>query len=66
MGESSENYAVMMMMQEFQGIQNRYEGRLDEHGRMVAQVIGSQARDALRGQRSHILHENQVLVQAEE
>ena len=52
-------------MQEFQGIQNRYEGRLGEHERRVAQVVVSEAR-GLRGQRSHILHENQVLVQAEE
>ena len=28
--ESSENYEVLMM-QEFQGIQNRYEGRMEEH-----------------------------------
>ena len=28
--ESSDNYEVMMM-QEFQGIQNRYEGRLEEN-----------------------------------
>ena len=54
--ESSEKYEVMMimmmmmMMQEFQGIQNRYEGRLGEHERRVAQVVVSEARDALRGQ----------------
>ena len=54
------------MMQEFQGIQNRYEGRLEEHERMVAQVIGSEARDAPRGQRSLMLLEHQVLLQAGE
>ena len=63
--ESSENYEAMMM-QEFQGIQNRYEGRLEENERRVAQVIGSEARDALRGQRSHMLHEHQVLPQTGE
>ena len=34
--------------------------------RSVAQLIGSEARDAFRGQRSHMLHEHQVLVQAGE
>ena len=62
--ESSENYDVMM--QDLQGIQNRYEGRMEEHERRVAQVIGSEARDALRGQRSHMLHEHQVLLWAGE
>ena len=32
----------------------------------VESLIGSEARDALRGQRSHMLHEHQVLVQAGE
>ena len=49
------------MMEEFQGIQNRYEGRMEE-----AQVIGSDAREARRGQRSHILLEHQVLLEAGE
>ena len=39
---------------------------MDEHERRVAQVIGSEARDAPRGQRSFLLHDNQVLVQAGE
>ena len=60
--ESSENYEVVMM-QEYQGIRNRYEGRMEENERRVAQVIGSDARDALRGQRSHLLHEHHVLLQ---
>ena len=59
--ESSENETVTMI-QEFQGFQNRYAGRIEEHGRRVAQVIGSAARDAPRGQRSHILHEHQVVL----
>ena len=50
----------------FKGIQNRFEGRMEENGRTVAQVIGSEARDAARGQRSHVLHEHQVLLQAGE
>ena len=65
MKESSENYEAMMM-QEFQGFQHRYEGRMEEHERTVAQVIGSEVRDALRGQRSHMLHEHQVLLPAGE
>ena len=40
--ESSENFEVMVM-QEFQGIQNRYEGRMEENERRVAQVIPSVA-----------------------
>ena len=51
-------------MQEFQGFQHRYEGRMEENERTVAQVIGSEVRDALRGQRSHMLHEHQVLLPA--
>ena len=31
----------------------------------VAQVMGSEARDALRGQRSHVSREHQVLLPAE-
>ena len=63
--ESSTNYEVVMM-REFQGIQNRYEGRREENERRVAKVVGSEAWDALRGQRSHMLHEHQVLLQAGE
>ena len=58
--------AQVMMMQEFQGVQNRYEGRYDENERRVAQVIGSEARHALRGGRSHMLREHQILLQARE
>ena len=54
MRESSENYTVMMI-QEFLGLQSRYAGRIEEHERRVAQVIGSAARDALRGQKKPYL-----------
>ena len=57
--ESSESYKVMMM-QEIQGIPNRYERRMEEHERRVTHVIGSEAREASRGQRNHMLQENQV------
>ena len=46
--ESSENYEVMMML-EFQGIENGYEGRMEDAERTVAHVIGSEAREASRG-----------------
>ena len=58
----SECYEAMMM-QEFQGIQDRCEGRMEENERRVAQVIGSEAREGLRVQRNHMLQEQQVLVQ---
>ena len=45
-------------------IQNRNDGRMEENERRVAQFIGSETRDALSGQRSHMLHEHQVLLQA--
>ena len=63
--ESSEKFEIMML-QEFQGCQNRYEGRMEENERRVAQVIGSEAREALRSQRSHGLLEHEVLFQAGE
>ena len=63
--ESSESYEVMMM-QEIQGVLNRYEGRMEENERRVAQVIGSNALDAPRGQRSHMLLEHLVLLQVGE
>ena len=63
--ESFDSYDVVMML-DIQGTQNRYEGRQQENERRVAQLIGSEARDALRGQRSHMLHEHQVLLQARE
>ena len=55
-----------MMMQELQSFQNRYEGRMEENERTVTQLIVSEAREALRGQRSHMLQKQQVLVQAGE
>ena len=39
---------------------------MEEHEGRMAQVIGSEARDALHGQRRHMLHERQVLHQAGE
>ena len=56
----------VVMMQEIQGVQNRNEGRMEEHERRVAQVIWSEAREALRGQRSQMLHQHPVLLQAGE
>ena len=53
---------MFLLMQVFQRVQNRYEGRMEEHERRVTQVIGSQARD----QRGHMLHEQHVLLQAAE
>ena len=38
-------------MQERQGFQNRWDGRMEEHERRVEQMIGAEARDALRGQK---------------
>ena len=38
--------------EEIQGIQTRYAGRMEENERRVAQVMGSEAREALRGPRS--------------
>ena len=61
--ESSANFEVVVM-QEFQSLQNRYEGRMEENERRVTQVIGSAARDALRGQRNQMLHEVPVLLEA--
>ena len=37
---------------------------MEENVRRVAQVIGSKAREAVRGEESHMLHEHQVLLQA--
>ena len=57
LSEPSEHYEVMMM-QEIQGVQNRYEGRMEEHESRVAQMIGSEAREALRGQGNHLSQEH--------
>ena len=62
--ESSESYQVLMM-QVIQGVQNRYEGRMEEKERRVAQMIGSEAREASRGERNHMLQEHQVLLKSE-
>ena len=43
--ELSESYEAMMM-QEFQGLHDRYQGRMEENEWRVAQVIGSEAREA--------------------
>ena len=39
---------------------------MKENDRRVALMIGSDAREALRGQRNHMLHEHQVLLHAGE
>ena len=57
--ESSDTDEVVIM-QEIQSVQNRYEGR------RVAHMIGFEAREALRGQRNHTIQEHQVLLQAGE
>ena len=54
------------MMQEFSRYSESYEGRLEENERRVAEVIGSEARDAPRDQRSHMWHDHQVLLKAGE
>ena len=54
------------MLQEIQGVQNRYEGRMEERERRVANMIGSKAREALHGQRNNMFQEHQVLLQARE
>ena len=43
-----------------------YEGRMDEHERRVTQVTGFEAREAPRGQRSFLLHDNLVFLRAGE
>ena len=63
--ESSESDDVPMM-QNIQGFQNRCEGRMEEYGMRVAQMSGSEAGEASRGQRNHLLQEHQVLLQAGE
>ena len=63
--ESPESYEVLMM-QESQGVQNRYEGRMEENDKRVVQMIGSAAREGLRGQRNFLLQRHQVLLQAGE
>ena len=40
-----------LMIKEIQRVQNRYEGGMEEHERRVAHVIGSEAREASRGQK---------------
>ena len=47
-------------MQEIEGVQNRYQERTEEHERRMTQVIGSEARDALRGYRSHMSQKHRV------
>ena len=63
--ESSDNYESMVE-QGVQMIQNQHERRLKENESKVAQVIGSEALEALRGQRNHMPQEHQVLLQAGE
>ena len=63
--ESSENFEVVMT-QDFQSIQNRYEGGMEEHERRVAELIESEARDAPRCQRSNLCMNIQFFFQAGE
>ena len=56
--ESSERCEAVVM-REVQGIRNRYEGRMGENEKKVAHGIGSEAREALRGQRNRTLQEHQ-------
>ena len=48
----------------FQGAQHLHEGRMEENERRATQVIGSDAQDAPRCQKKHMLNEHQVLLQA--
>ena len=54
------------MIQEVHAVPFRYEGRMDESGRRVAQVFGFEAHLALRGRRIHMQHERKVLLRAAE
>ena len=63
--ESSDNYESMVE-QGVQMIQNQHERRLKENESKVAQVIGSEALEALRGQRNHMPQEHQALLQVGE
>ena len=53
-----------MMIQEVHAVPFRYEGRVEESGRRVAQIFGFEAHVALRGQRIHMQHELKVLLRA--
>ena len=61
--ESSESYEVMRT-EEIQSIQNRYEGRMEENEKRVAHLIGSEAQEALRGQRNHLLQDHEMVLQS--
>ena len=52
--EPSDRYEVLMM-QEIPSVQNGYQGQMGENERGVAHMIGSEAREALRGQRNQML-----------
>ena len=54
------------MIQEVHAVPFRYEGRMEESGRRVAQIFGFEAHMALRGQRTHMQHELKVLLRAAE
>ena len=55
--EESSERCEGMMIQEVHAVPFRYEGRVEESGRRVAQVFGFEAHVALRGQRIHMQHE---------
>ena len=54
------------MIQEVHAVPFRYEGRVEESGRRVAQVFGFEAHVALRGRRIHMQHELKGLLRAAE
>ena len=62
---SSERYQAAMF-QLIQNAQNRCEGQVENNERRTAMEIGTQAREALDGQRRHLLEEQQWLVQGGE
>ena len=64
--EESSERCEEMMIQEVHAVPFRYEGRMEESGRWVAQVFGFEAHVALRGRRIHMQHERNVLLRAAE
>ena len=60
--DACEGYEVMMMT-EIQGLRNRYGEQTEADETRVAEVLVEEAVEALRGQRHHLLHEHQVIIQ---
>ena len=63
--KSSERYRAAMIP-ETQAVQNRYDGHVENCGRIVAHEAGARAHEALRGQKHHMLEEHQQIEPAEE